>query len=686
MQEARDVIEALVARGEVVYGVTTGFGDLATTFIPPGDAGGAAGEPDRVPRRRRRAAVPARGRARDAAAAGEHARARPLGLPAAARRPDLRAPRARDPPGRAGAGERGRVGRPRPARAPRAAADRSRRGRGRRPAGRAGARRAPRRRPGAADARAQGGPRAAQRHAADERARRAARRRRRPARCARPRSRRRCRSRRCSGPRSPSRRRTSSPARTRGRSRSPRELRHLLRGSGLQQAHHGSAHKVQDPYSLRCVPQVHGAVRDALDHLRRVLDIELNSATDNPLVFPARRRRSPVDALATGGGLVISGGNFHGEPIALALDFAKLALAELGSISRAADGAARRRPPQRRPAGVPVAGPGPEQRADDRPVHGGGPRVGEQGARPPVVAPTRSRRARTRRTTCRWAPTAARHARTVLGHVEQIVGDRAAVRGPGARPAARAAARRDGAGARCPATASPRRTRRVRERVTPPRAATASPGRTSPRRSRWSTTARWSTSPAEAAGGSRRLAAMAIRIVDVTDDATFALLPPCADPGFDHRSCDYWEDADRGSKAARASWLRAAADPAAGGRAQPAAQPVRRRRGRRAGVQPVRAAAPKAAFNPFATTTTSRPSTRSRRGAEARPGASRRDAPPKLRLLGPRARRCSGRTRRSCSTTTSPRCTRSSGRCPPTRARCGRASCTRACRTRRCPR
>jgi histidine ammonia-lyase len=110
------------------------------------------------------------------------------------------------------------------------------------------------------------------------------------------------------------------------------ELRHLLRGSGLQTAHHGSAHKVQDPYSLRCVPQVHGAVRDALDHLRRVLDIELNSATDNPLVFP-EGGSVPSDALATGGGLVISGGNFHGEPIALALDFAKLALSELGAIS-----------------------------------------------------------------------------------------------------------------------------------------------------------------------------------------------------------------------------------------------------------------------------------------------------------------------------------------------------------------
>jgi histidine ammonia-lyase len=63
-----------------------------------------------------------------------------------------------------------------------------------------------------------------------------------------------------------------------------------------------------------------------------VLDVELNSATDNPLVFPDGAS-VPADALATGGGLVISGGNFHGEPIALALDFAKLALSELGAIS-----------------------------------------------------------------------------------------------------------------------------------------------------------------------------------------------------------------------------------------------------------------------------------------------------------------------------------------------------------------
>jgi histidine ammonia-lyase len=110
------------------------------------------------------------------------------------------------------------------------------------------------------------------------------------------------------------------------------ELRHLLRDSGFQRTHHGSAHKVQDPYSLRCVPQVHGAVRDALDQLRRVLDIELNAATDNPLVFPGGGV-ADANTVATGGGRVISGGNFHGEPIALVLDYAKLAVAELGAIS-----------------------------------------------------------------------------------------------------------------------------------------------------------------------------------------------------------------------------------------------------------------------------------------------------------------------------------------------------------------
>src|SRR3990172_3590092 len=71
-----------------------------------------------------------------------------------------------------------------------------------------------------------------------------------------------------------------------GQARVAAELRHLLRDSELQRSHHGVEHKVQDPYSIRCVPQVHGATADALAHARRVLEIEANSATDNPLVFP----------------------------------------------------------------------------------------------------------------------------------------------------------------------------------------------------------------------------------------------------------------------------------------------------------------------------------------------------------------------------------------------------------------
>lgn len=74
---------------------------------------------------------------------------------------------------------------------------------------------------------------------------------------------------------------------------------------------------------------------------------------------------------------------------------------------------------------------------------------------------------------------------------------------------------------------------------------------------------RWAGDVGRAPGCRRRLPAMAIRIADVTDAAGFTLLPPCADSGFDHRSCDYWEDADRGSKAARASWLSAAPPTAA---------------------------------------------------------------------------------------------------------------------------
>jgi histidine ammonia-lyase len=96
-------------------------------------------------------------------------------------------------------------------------------------------------------------------------------------------------------------------------------LRALLADSAIGASHHDSPHRIQDPYSLRCMPQVHGAVRDALDQLERVLAVEMNAATDNPLVFPS--------------GEVVSGGNFHGEPLALVVDYAKTAVIELASIS-----------------------------------------------------------------------------------------------------------------------------------------------------------------------------------------------------------------------------------------------------------------------------------------------------------------------------------------------------------------
>ena len=104
-----------------------------------------------------------------------------------------------------------------------------------------------------------------------------------------------------------------------GQISSARHLRALLEGSEIGASHAESPHKVQDAYSLRCMPQVHGAARDALAELERVLRVEINAATDNPLVLASGR--------------VVSGGNFHGEPLALALDYATLAVAELASVS-----------------------------------------------------------------------------------------------------------------------------------------------------------------------------------------------------------------------------------------------------------------------------------------------------------------------------------------------------------------
>ncbi len=95
-------------------------------------------------------------------------------------------------------------------------------------------------------------------------------------------------------------------------------IREMLIDSEILESHRNCG-KVQDPYCLRCVPQVHGASRDAISHAISVVETEINSVTDNPLVFE--------------NGDILSGGNFHGQPLALALDYAKIALAEIASIS-----------------------------------------------------------------------------------------------------------------------------------------------------------------------------------------------------------------------------------------------------------------------------------------------------------------------------------------------------------------
>jgi histidine ammonia-lyase len=111
-------------------------------------------------------------------------------------------------------------------------------------------------------------------------------------------------------------------------------LRRMLEGSELRESHRGCG-KVQDAYSLRCIPQVHGAVRDTLAHCRAVFEVEMNSAVDNPLVFTeAKKVGSPKPAIGAAiAGDIISGGNFHGEPLAFALDFLTIALSALAGIS-----------------------------------------------------------------------------------------------------------------------------------------------------------------------------------------------------------------------------------------------------------------------------------------------------------------------------------------------------------------
>ena len=115
-----------------------------------------------------------------------------------------------------------------------------------------------------------------------------------------------------------------------GQAAAARNVTRVVADSGVVESHR-NCDRVQDAYAIRCLPQVHGAVRDALSHLREAVAVELNSATDNPLVFPREAvggRPSGTDAAA-----VVSGGNFHGEPLALRLDYATSALTELAAIA-----------------------------------------------------------------------------------------------------------------------------------------------------------------------------------------------------------------------------------------------------------------------------------------------------------------------------------------------------------------
>lgn len=109
-----------------------------------------------------------------------------------------------------------------------------------------------------------------------------------------------------------------------GQIRVAANLRRLIAGSEIRESHRFDDDRVQDAYSLRCIPQIHGASRDAIDYVHGVLAIEINAATDNPLVF--------LNADGSDGE-PIEGGNFHGQPLALALDFLAIAAAELANVS-----------------------------------------------------------------------------------------------------------------------------------------------------------------------------------------------------------------------------------------------------------------------------------------------------------------------------------------------------------------
>lgn len=104
-----------------------------------------------------------------------------------------------------------------------------------------------------------------------------------------------------------------------GQMETGKNILNLIKNSPLWKSHRGSRN-LQSAYSIRCIPQVHGAIRDTLKYIRKILLTEINSATENPLIFPEKRT-------------ILSGGNFHGEPVAFAMDFLSIVTTELGNIS-----------------------------------------------------------------------------------------------------------------------------------------------------------------------------------------------------------------------------------------------------------------------------------------------------------------------------------------------------------------
>ena len=143
-----------------------------------------------------------------------------------------------------------------------------------------------------------------------------------------------------------------------GQAESAANLRRLLDGSPIVASHRENDPRVQDAYSLRCAPQVNGAARDALAHADRVADAELRSAIDNPMILPDGR--------------VESCGNFHGAPLGLACDLLAMAIADAGAISERRTDRLLDASRSRGPAAFPGRGPGRQFGADDRPVHAGG--------------------------------------------------------------------------------------------------------------------------------------------------------------------------------------------------------------------------------------------------------------------------------------------------------------------------